>query len=192
MGHDKALLPLGDYTFLSHLMAVLHGEVSPVVVVLGHHAEEIAQSIPAVPAVVVLRNRDYRLGQLSSLQVVLRHLESQPVGGVLVCLVDHPAVSKKVVRLLVERFQESTAPIVLPTCKDRRGHPVLFARSLFPELLKAPLEEGARAVVRRHENEIECVEVNEPGILFNVDVPADYQKLLAQWGSLMGRGDELP
>ena len=192
MARDKALLPLGDRTFLSRLIAVLQGEVAPVVVVLGHHTDEIAKTLTAPSETVILRNPDYLLGQLSSLQVALRHLENQAVAGALVCLVDHPAVNKKVVRELVERFQKSAAPVVIPTCNGRRGHPVLFSSSVFPELLKAPLEEGARAVVRRHGGEIEFVEVNEPGILLDVDVPADYQALLAQWAELTGQDDELP
>lgn len=192
MGHDKALLPLGERTFLSHLIGVLQGEVSPLLVVLGYHAEQVAQSITAAPEVLVLRNPNYPLGQLSSLQVALWHLENQSVAGVLVGLVDHPAVSKKVVRELVERFRKSEAPVVIPTCNGRRGHPVLFSRSIFPELLKAPLEEGARSVVRQHGGEIEFVEVNEAGILWDVDVPADYQALLAQWAALTGRDDALP
>ena len=192
MGHDKALLPLGERTFLSHLIEVLQGEVAPVVVVLGHHADEIAKTLTAPSETIVLRNPDYPLGQLSSLQVALRHLENQRVAGTLVCLVDHPAASKMVVRELVKRFRKSAAPLVIPTYNGRRGHPVLFSRCLFPELLKAPLEEGARSVVRQHGGEIEFVAVNEPGILLDVDVPADYQALLAQWAELTGRDDELP
>ncbi|MBI1956118.1 MAG: nucleotidyltransferase family protein [Acidobacteria bacterium] len=192
MGRDKALLPLGERTFLSHLIAVLQGEVAPVVVVLGHHAAEIAKTLTAPSETMILRNPIYRLGQLSSLQVALRPLENQGIAGALVCLVDHPAVSKKVVRELVERFQKSAAPVVIPTCNGRRGHPVLFSRSVFPELLQAPLEEGARAVVRRHGGEIEFVAVNEAGVLLDVDVPADYEALLTQWAELTGPDDELP
>ncbi|MBI4460480.1 MAG: nucleotidyltransferase family protein [Acidobacteria bacterium] len=191
MGSDKALLPLGGQTFLSHLIQVLRGEVSPLVVVLGHNAKTIAQTMTA-PDIAILPNPDYPLGQLSSLQVALRHLQDQSVSGALVCLVDHPAVSKKVVRALVAGFQKSSAPIIIPTYQGRRGHPVLFSRSLFADLLEAPLEEGARAVVRRHENKIEFVPVDDPGILLDVDLPADYAALQAmQRESLTADGESL-
>ena len=192
MARDKALLPLGDRTFLPRLIAVLQGEVALVVVVLGHDADEIAKPLTSPSETMLRRTPNSPLGQLSSLQVALRHLENQPVAGVLVCLVDHPAVNKKVVRDLLKRFQHSAAPVLIPTCNGRRGHPVLFSRSVFPELLKAPLEEGARSVVRQHGGEIEFVAVHEPGILWDVDVPADYEALLAQWVELTGRDDELP
>lgn len=180
MGRDKALLPLGQRSFLGHLAGALQGEVSPLLVVLGHHAQEIERQIPPADALVVLRNPNYSLGQLSSLQVALRHIENQPVAGALVCLVDHPAISKEVVRLLLERFAKTPAPILIPTCRGRRGHPVLFARRLFQELLDAPLEEGARSVVRKHAAEVELAETGEEGILLDIDKPEDYQALLAR------------
>ncbi len=180
MGRDKALLPLGQLSFLEHLAGALQGEVSPLLVVLGHHAQEIESQIPPADALVVLRNPNYSLGQLSSLQVALRHIENQPAAGALVCLVDHPAISKEVVRFLLERFAKTQAPILIPTCRGRRGHPVLFARRLFRELLDAPLEEGARSVVRKHAAEVELAETGEEGILLDIDKPEDYQALLAR------------
>ena len=220
MGRDKALLPIGRETFVQHLIALLQGRVSPLLVVLGHHAEEIeawitpqaAKRRPAKCAepeavagsnagassdrkvvqdtepdteaktepITVLRNPEYRLGQLSSLKVAIRHLSAQPVEAALVALVDHPAISASVVELLLERFAKSHAPVLIPTCHGRRGHPVLFSRSLFAELLEAPIEEGARPVVRRHAAEVEVVETEEEGILLDIDLPADYAALLAK------------
>lgn len=223
MGRDKALLPLqsspaetGQQNFVQRLIAILRDEVSPLIVVLGHHAREIEaqiaeeeegnweqgiedrkeglehkspeafrDSVPGtlfpVPPLVILRNPDYHQGQLSSLKVGLRYLMNLPSSGVLVSLVDHPAITKAVVRLLLERFAAAHAPILIPTYRGRRGHPVLFARTLFQELLDAPLEEGARFVVRRHAAEAELVETDEEGIVLDVDYPSDYQALLARW-----------
>ena len=210
MGRDKALLPIGRETFVQHLIELLKGRVSPLVVVLGHHAEEIEARITSAIAkwrpdqcaepeagssaelkteseaqadaepITILHNPDYRLGQLSSLKVAIRHLTAQPVEAALVALVDHPAISASVVDLLVSRFAESHAPVLIPTFNGRRGHPVVFARSLFQELLDAPLEEGARSVVRRHAAEVELVETEEEGILLDIDLPADYAALLAK------------
>ncbi len=218
MGRDKALLPIGRETFVQHLIALLKGRLSPLVVVLGHHAEEIEAWItpgkakkrpdkyaepeaeldtdlktesksepdiePGTEPITVLHNPDYRLGQLSSLKVAIRHLTAQSVGAdieaALVALVDHPAISASVVDLLLAQFAKSHAPVLIPTCHGRHGHPVVFARSLFPELLDAPLEEGARSVVRRHAAEVELVETDEEGILLDIDLPADYAALLAK------------
>jgi len=189
MGRDKALLPLGRENFLQHLIDLLRGELSPLVIVLGHHAPEIErQIVPTSKAdqetdsnMIVLRNPNYSLGQLSSLKVGVEYLMSCPSSGVLVSLVDHPAITKEVVRLLLERFEKAPAPILIPVYRGRRGHPVLFARPLFQEILDAPLEEGARFVVRRHAAEVDLVDTEEEGILLDVDLPADYERLLARW-----------
>ncbi len=195
MGRDKALLPLGDETFLQHLIAVLRGKVSPLIVVLGHHASEIERQIApgaetpgpaAADDLVFLRNPNYFLGQLSSLQVALRYLAERTAEGALVALVDHPAITKEVVALLLRRFEKTRAPVLIPTRQGRRGHPVLFARRLFQELLEAPVEEGARIVVRRHADEVELVETDEEGILLDIDRPEDYERLVKR---AMGSGE---
>ncbi len=184
MGRDKALLPLGAQTFLEHIAEALAGEVTPLVIVVGHHAAEIEEQIPARFQARILHNPDYRLGQLSSLWVALRALENEPVSGALLCLVDHPAISKQVVRALLERFRQTGAPVVIPTHQGRRGHPVLLAKSLFNELLQAPLEQGARSVVQRHAQEVELVETEDEGVLLDVDRPEDYERLRERWASL--------
>ena len=222
MGRDKALLPIGLETFVQHLIALLKGRVSPLVVVLGHHAEEIEAWItppkakrrpdkcaePGSEALVelerqpfgewtpepitILRNSDYRLGQLSSLKVAIQYLIARPsaekVDAALVALVDHPAISASVVEQLVARFAMSRAPVLIPAFQGRRGHPVVFARSVFQELLDAPIDKGARYVVRRHTAEIDFVETEEEGILLDIDLPADYAALLKRQGRVTSGG----
>ena len=193
MGRDKALLPLGQETFLERLIEILRGEVNPLLVVLGHHAEEIAARIPRPTNhddLQIVRNPDYKLGQLSSLQAALRSLQDRSVAGALVCLVDHPAITAAVVRAVLERFRTRQPRIIIPTCHGRRGHPVFFSAELFPELLAAPLDQGARVVVRRHAAEVELVETGEEGILLDVDRPDDYELLRKRWTSLTGGEDK--
>lgn len=183
MGRDKALLPLGHENFLKRLIQIILPEVSPLVIVLGHHADDIARHIPADERIVVLRNPDHSRGQLSSIQIAIEYLKAQPVDAALLSLVDHPAVTPKVVRALLQRCRETRAPILIPTCNGRRGHPVIFGRAVFQELLDAPLDQGARFVVHQHANEIEFVETGEEGILLDIDYPADYDALLKRFGS---------
>jgi molybdenum cofactor cytidylyltransferase len=162
--------------------------VEPLLVVLGHHAAEIEQQVHLPAAAQFLRNPDYHLGQLSSLRVALRHLQAHPVAGALVCLVDHPAVTKTVVRELLGRFRQSDHAILIPVWRGRRGHPVLFARRLFEELLRAPLEQGARFVVHQHASEVELVQVEEEGITWDVDRPEDYTALERRWEAISAAG----
>jgi molybdenum cofactor cytidylyltransferase len=177
MGTDKALLTYRGRTFLELLVATLReAGLERIVVVLGHHAEEIQRSVNLQQIQVVI-NPDYRLGQTSSLQGGLRALGTTDLEGVILCLVDHPAISVLTVRKLLEGFQHSQAPVVIPTFRGRRGHPVLIARSLFKELLDLRPDSGADSEVRKYREKTLFVEVEDPGVLVDVDDPETYRRL---------------
>jgi hypothetical protein len=79
---------------------------------------------------------------------------------------------------LIQRFHETGAPIVTPTHQGRRGHPTVFAATLFDEIRAAPLDVGARHVVYQHEDQILEVPTDEEGILLNTNDRAAYEKIL--------------
>ena len=176
MGSPKALLSYRGTTFLEHLVNLLQGRVEPLLVVLGHGADRIRAAVRLPPQVRVLLNQDYRLGQLSSLQTAIRALEGSPVSGLLVVPVDHPAVEPEVVAALLDTFAAEQPEVLVPIFEGRRGHPVIFSLRLFAELLAAPLEEGARAVVRRHT--ARELPINDAGILADIDDPESYRRLV--------------
>ena len=141
-------------------------------------AEPIAKAIHLQADEIVI-NPDWEKGQLTSIQAALRSL---PPGtdGILVCLIDHPLISASMIEELVERFYKSGKPIVLPVYEGRRGHPLIFAASLYDELLAAPLETGARAVVWAHSREVEEVRTNEEGCVLNLNDPETMNKAFGQ------------
>jgi molybdenum cofactor cytidylyltransferase len=177
MGSPKALLPFQGRPFLEHLLEVtLRPEIGVRRVVLGAHAEPIAKAINLKADEIVI-NQEWEKGQLSSIQAALRSL---PPGtdGILLCLIDHPLISSALVQDLIEQFYKTRSPIVLPVYEGRRGHPMIFSASLYDELLRAPLETGARAVVWTHKGEVEEVRTNEEGCVLNLNDPETLQKEL--------------
>ena len=177
MGRPKALLPIEGQTFIERIVAALgQAGLEKIFVVLGHNAENMAQKIAHLP-VTVLINPDYPKGQLSSLQVALRYLRAdEDCHGILVHLVDHPYIDPRLVKLLTARFLESGKLIVVPRFDGKRGHPVIFARSLFGELLHAPLEQGAKAVVNAHRAETLEIDTTDEGITLDIDTPELYRQ----------------
>ena len=177
MGRDKATLGYGSSTFLETIVKALGAAgLERVAVVLGHHAEEIRQAMNLGAAEVVI-NRNYRRGQTSSLQAGLKALKRPGLEAVVVCLADHPAVSSETLRRLVDSFRESRAPVVIPTYQGRRGHPVVMARELFEELDSLGPDAGANTVVRKYHGATQFVEVNDPGVLLDIDDPESYRRL---------------
>lgn len=180
MGRPKPLLPLDGTTFLGHLLAELGASrISRTVVVLGHHPEVILDAMPEVRSIAV-ENPDYPLGQLSSLQVGLRAI-GEDVDAALMCLADHPFITRELLDALLQAHERTHRAIVVPTYGGGRGHPTLFARRLFGELLDAPLDQGARFVVRSHADEVLDLPTDEPGVLADVDTPEQYEQWLAAW-----------
>ncbi len=177
MRSPKALLPYQGRPFLEHLLEVTsHRNIGVRRVVLGAHAEPIAKAIQLEADEIVI-NEDWEKGQLSSIQAALRSL---PPGtdGILLCLIDHPLISSLLVQDLIEQFYSAKKPIVLPVYEGRRGHPVIFSASLYDELLRAPLETGARAVVWAHKSDVEEVQTNEEGCVLNLNDPETMNKAI--------------
>jgi molybdenum cofactor cytidylyltransferase len=117
---------------------------------------------------------------LSSLQIAIHHLqsasESNPVDGILVHLVDHPYLSSELVDLMIGRFYETQKLIVVPRFHGRRGHPVIFSRHLFPELLATPWDQGAKIVVHAHRDETLEIDTEDEGVLIDIDTPEEYRR----------------
>lgn len=175
MGSPKALLPYQGRPFLDHLLEVAkHPQIGIRRVVLGAHAEPIARQTNLTHDEIVI-NDEWEKGQLSSIQAALRSLPPE-TEGIILFLIDHPLISAALVGEVIEAFYRSRKRIVLPLYAGRRGHPVIFSSALYGELMSAPLETGARAVVWAHTNEIEAVQTNEEGCVLNLNDPDTMKK----------------
>lgn len=177
MGTPKALLAVGGETFLTRAVRTARaGGLDPLVVVTGPaHAEIVACHGELAPLLV--RNPRPEEGQLSSLRVGLAALPPA-VDAVVMLLVDHPLVQAETVRALLRARLARRTAIAVPVYARRRGHPVLFGREVFAELAAGPLEAGARAVVGADPARVVEVEVQDPGILTDVDTPAEYARMV--------------
>ena len=148
--------------------------------VLGAHVLEISDALRLDPETVIVNPR-WQDGQLSSIQAAIEGLSPLPTDGLLLFLVDHPLVSAGLVKKLVEIFYETGDSIVLPTYRGKRGHPVIFARRLYAELLAAPPDQGARAVVWAHAAEVlEVVPTDEEGVVLNLNDPETLRKAMGE------------
>ena len=81
---------------------------------------------------------------------------------------------------MIERFYETKKLIVLPRYRGKRGHPVIFSSALFPELLAAPLEQGAKSVVHAHRDETLEIESEDEGVTVDIDTPEEYRKYVKE------------
>lgn len=172
MGFPKPLLTIGSTTFVAHTAAVMLAAVDRLIVVTGAHRERVEIAIPPGPRIMIVHNPDWPRGQLSSIRAGLGAV-SPDSDAVVVHLADHPLVKPETVRAMTAVYQRTLKPIVIARHQGRRGHPVLFARSIFKELFTAPEDRGARMVVNADPERVVYVDVDDPGVVLDLDTPAD-------------------
>jgi CTP:molybdopterin cytidylyltransferase MocA len=176
MGTPKALLEYRGETFVARLVRMLAGVCDPVIVVLGHDAGTIRPHVPPTARVAV--NPDPTRGQLSSLQTGLAAVPPDAEGFLFVP-VDCPAVEQATVERLARAFTRrgSSILLVIPRHGDERGHPVFAARTIAAELLALPPTARAKEVIRGHKTQTLYLDVEDAGVLSDVDDPEAYQRL---------------
>lgn len=172
MGYPKPLLEIDGKTFVRKIAATMLAVVPRLVIVLGAHADRIRPAVPRDSRIEIVENPNYSRGQLSSLKVGLGAIQTGSA-GVIVHLADHPIVDVESFRAIVDSYERTRRPIVIARSSGRRGHPVLFDRTVFAELQNAPEGEGARYVVNADASRVEYVDLNDPGINLDLDTPAD-------------------
>jgi molybdenum cofactor cytidylyltransferase len=172
MGQPKALLEYEGEAFLCRLARILNEVCGRVVVVLGNDAKRVRGAVPKNVEIAI--NPEPGRGMLSSLQCGLRTLMG--AGAVLFLPVDYGAVrGDTVARIAAEA---GTAEIVVPTFEGRHGHPVCVSQAIAEELLALPPTAQAREVIRRRRAVTRYIEVEDPGIVNDVDTPEDYRALV--------------
>ena len=182
MGSPKALLatPSGRSFAAAIVRALADAGVEDIVIVTGHHHDRVVEAVLNDATTVVprfARNLQPSRGQLSSLWVGMDAAVRADTEALIVTLVDVPMVNPGTVARVIDEWRQTRAPIVRPAIGDRHGHPVIFDRSVFAELRAAPLDQGAKAVIRAHAGGIVDVPVEDEGSLIDVDTPQDYEAL---------------
>lgn len=175
MGFPKPLLRLGSRTFVEVLIAAILPNVARLIVVVGAHGSAVREAIPADPGILVVDNPGYLRGQLSSIKAALPHVGPR-ASGALIHLADHPMVHAATFAAVIEGYRRLGKPIAIARHQGRRGHPVVFARELFGELAAAPDEQGARVVVAADPARVAYVDVDDPGVLTDLDTPEDLDR----------------
>jgi molybdenum cofactor cytidylyltransferase len=175
MGYPKPLLEIGGRSFLATLAAAMLDSVGRLIVVVGAHAEVVRRAVPADSRITVVDNPEYIRGQLSSIKVGLNAVGAQ-AGGAMVHLADHPLVRATTFAALAGEYRRTRKPIVIARYHGRRGHPVLFARALFAELQAAPEDQGARVVVGSDPDRVAYLDLDDPGVVMDLDTPEDLER----------------
>ena len=189
MGQPKMLLPWGETTVLGQVVSAFSAGLSSkpeqpidldeqIIVVTGGAGASVEAEVARLSKQFPLRtvyNPNYALGgMVSSIQAGLAVLRPA-TRAVLIGLGDQPQVQEETVRNIWTAFVRSGAALVIPSFQNRRGHPWLAARSLWPEILALSPSTSPRQFLDAHAGQIEYVPA-DASILQDLDTPEEYNR----------------
>jgi len=174
MGRNKLLLEVDGATVLDRLLVSLTSVLGEVIVVTGNDPEPI-RAVAELHSARVVHNPNYEEGMTTSFQAGLRAASAD---AAFLVLGDQLGLEPSLLWRMIDVMEgDQSALIVSPICEGKRGHPTLFRRPLFSEILRLRGEETLKDVVLRHESEHRTVDVDEWTVL-DLDTPEDYEKAL--------------
>ena len=174
LGQPKQVLAWRGEPLVRHVVrTALQAGLSPVVVVTGSAAEAVQAAVQDLPVRIVY-NPDWQSGQSSSLISGLAALPAG-CGAALFMLADQPQIPPGLVSALVELHAQTLAPLVAPLVDGRRGNPVLFDRSTFPDLRALTGDVGGRVLFSRYP--VAWLPWHDPALTLDVDTLEDYARL---------------
>lgn len=169
----KQLLPLSGKPVMRHCLDTIIGAgIGDIVVVLNPRVTEIMEAIRGLP-LTVLFNNEPSSEMAESVRIGLR--SARATSGVLIHLSDYPLVSVNTVRKLVARHKKEPDKILIPTYKNKRGHPCVFPKQCANEVFQGfTLKE----IVHKDNGRIRLVPVQDEGILLDMDTEKDYDMMI--------------
>ncbi len=175
MGEPKLLLEIRGKRMIEWVIDSFRGAVDDIIVVLGHEPETLTPILRKLGTRWMV-NENYEEGMVSSFKVGLKGLKD--CEAIFLALGDQPFVGRDFLVKAIDAWRGG-AKIVSPVYKGKKGHPVLFDRSLFDEILSLQKHEMIRDVIHRHESEHHLVKAGEWAII-DLDTPESFMKFLGK------------
>jgi molybdenum cofactor cytidylyltransferase len=186
MGRPKISLPLGGRTVLEHVIAALQeAGISDILVVLGTHVADMAPVIHRSGARVLLPaepTQTMRATVEQGLTWLERRFHPPPMESWFLVPADYPILEPALVqKLLRKRRTQPRYSIFIPTYHGRRGHPALIGWKHVQAIRALPSHVGLNVFLRSKPKQTLEVPGDSPTILWDLDTPEDYQRILAAW-----------
>lgn len=177
MGEAKQSLRFRGETLLRRAVESALAVSSKIVVTLGARVEILQKEIEDLP-VEIVENKDWKTGMSGSIRVGLSKLliDADELRAAIVMVCDQPFADAILFGKIIETYKETGALVVACAYQNTLGVPALFDRKLFPELLALDASTGAKQLIKKYEAQTALVPFPEGA--FDVDTPADYEKLI--------------
>lgn len=172
---NKLLKEVDGQPIIRHVAETASGSaLDEVVVVVGHEADAVRDAVADMP-VTTRHNEDYADGQSTSVREGVLAARAGGWDGAVFLLGDMPFVRPATVDRVIETFRDGDGSIIAPRFEGMRGNPVLFGRQHFDVLAELSGDRGGRELIEEHAG-TRFVDVDDPGILKDVDTKAELQE----------------
>lgn len=166
-GSDKMVMSVGERTVLQRVLDTLGKACGQIIVVGGHHRQKTAKIVAGYINAKLVINEEYELGMFSSVKRGVREMTRDffLIPG------DYPLVKEET----YEALAKSKADMAVPVYRGRKGHPVFIKKDLIEKILDEPIDSNLK--VFRDRQKVEYIEVDDEGIIMDVDTLEDLLKI---------------
>jgi molybdenum cofactor cytidylyltransferase len=175
MGENKMLLPVDGIPMVRRAaQRAIDAELRPVIIVVGKDESLVRAALAGLP-VSFAQNADFTGPTSGSLHAGLRALGPE-IDATVVLLADMVHITTDMLRELIASSTLGNAPLEVSRYGDVLAPPLLFRRSLWPELLAWHGEGCGKAVVKAHQQDASMHDWPSTALI-DIDTPADYRAL---------------
>lgn len=180
MGRSKPLLSWQGSTLVEYqVSSLLEAGVIEVVVVLGHHYEQVTPLLNNRDVIYIV-NSNYLMGRTTSIKAGLRCADPTAT-DLLLLAVDQPR-PPSIVKEIIRSHISENALITSPRYRGRGGHPLVFSSRLRTELATITEEtQGVRRVFRTYREDVNEVEMDDPVLRLDLNTPEEYEAAVASY-----------
>lgn len=181
MGAPKTLLKYKNKTIIEHVITTAkQSRLDYVAVVINDDVDGLYSLVKLAGADKIIKNQQPHLGMSSSLQMGIRALP-EPVEAAVILLADQPEMTSDEIDAVLKSFQDNKKPLIIQCSYWHRekGHPVLFHRKLFPDLLKISGDQGGKSVIKQYKEKVVYAEIDKKSIP-DIDEYHDYISLITK------------
>lgn len=172
----KMTLPLGPMTVLEQTISKFEGVCSRVIVIGGFQAEIIQEEVTKISEkhnssfeIKFVINENFNQGMFSSIQKGCMEVDDS---SFFITPGDCPLVKKETIQLIGAK----EGIVVIPSFNFKGGHPIKLSNVVKQQILKTNPESNLRVVLNRYEKQY--VNVNDRGVIIDIDTPNDYQQAI--------------
>jgi molybdenum cofactor cytidylyltransferase len=169
-GDFKLAWRIGDRPLIACQVDLFQPFCEKIIVVAGFRIELIRKLLESNSQVQIVENKDFQKGMFSSIQVGV----AQVSNDFYICPADYPAI----LPTTIQKLNNSQGKIRIPVYQKRKGHPVYFEKECKEGILDEKQDSSLRDYIARIG--FTTVEVDDPGILQDIDTKEDYKRILGK------------